>query len=89
MLSKGGELFQFEGDLFELKKKYINETMTEEKWKELMSDGNILLKKYRNMGDMIEYYCFQSFCTYVDFLDHKAMNKYDSKVREGLLGMPT
>lgn len=89
MLSKGGELFQFEADLFKLKQKYFNEKMTEEKWKELMTDGNTLLTKYRNMGDMIEYYTFNQFATYVDFLDRKEMNDYKTQpMRQGLLALP-
>lgn len=89
MLSKGGELFQFEADLFKLKQKYFNEKMTEEKWKELMTDGNTLLTKYRNMGDMIEYYTFNQFATYVDFLDRKEMNDYHTQpMRQGLLALP-
>lgn len=80
----------FEGDLFKLKQKYIDQDFkdNDEKWHELMKDGHELLKKYTSMNETIEYYTWQQFCTFVDFLDKKAMNKFDcTKVRNGLLEM--
>ena len=77
----------FEGDLFKLKQKYINQDMTDELWRKLMIEGEELLKKYDLGNEMLDYYCFQSFATFVDFLDHKKGNKYEFKVRQGLLEM--
>lgn len=79
MLSKGTELFEFEGELFKLKKRFINEEFNEECWHKLMHEGDQLLKKYRGKED-IEDYCFLSFAAFIDFLD-KRENK-----RKGLKG---
>lgn len=75
MLDKGSELFTFEGDLFKLKQKYIDKKFNDETWHELMDEGDKLLKKYR-MGEEIEYYCFQMFAAFIDFMDHKQRGEY-------------
>ena len=82
MLSKGSELFAYEGDLFKLKQRWINEDMNEEKWRELMTDGHKLLKKYDFENPMLEYYCFQEFATFVDFLGKKVDGEFSKSKSE-------
>lgn len=89
MLSKGTELFMFEGDLFKLKQKWIDRDMTDELWRELMEEGNALLHKYNFHDDKIDYYCFQEFATFVDYLDRKTEGVFYYEVRKGLLEMRT
>lgn len=87
MLSKGTELFLYEGDLFKLKQKWISQEMTDEMWPQLMTEGHELLKKYDFNNEMLDYYCFQEFATFVDFLDKKNEGKFGYGVRKGLLEM--
>lgn len=87
MLSKGTELFMYEGDLFKLKQKWINQEMNDTKWRELMDEGHLLLKKFDFENEMLEYYCFQEFATFVDFLSKKCEGKFEYEVRKGLLAV--
>jgi len=89
MLSKGTELFMYEGDLFKLKQSWINREMNDDSWKQLMVEGNALLHKYNFANEMLDYYCFQEFSTFVDFLDRKTEGKYGYDVRKGLLELQT
>lgn len=68
MLSKGTELFQFEGTFFKLKQKYINREMTDEDWKELLVDANVLLMPYVKLGGVEECYVWESFKGFCEFL---------------------
>lgn len=88
MLSKGSELFLFEGDLFKLKQKYIDQEFNEKTWTELMKDGEELLRKYLTNDEKIDYYCFQEFATFVDYIDARCNGKFENKVRRGLLELP-
>jgi len=60
MLSKGTELFMFEGELFKIKQRWINQEMNEDKWKEMLAnatsetyyscDVEVNGQKYKNVG---------------------------------------
>lgn len=71
MLSKGTELFVFEGQFFKLKQKYVNRSMTDDDWKELLIDADKLLKPYAAMGGTIELYTFEMFKGFGEFLGKK------------------
>lgn len=76
MLSKGSELFMFEGDLFSLKKKYINRELTPDDWSELFNEFDALIGKY-NFNDMYYFYTMAQVVAFIDFLEAKQENQFD------------
>lgn len=70
MLSKGSELFMFEGDLFALKKKYINAELGADDWKNLFKECDDLLSKY-NANDKYFYYMWLQIDSFLKFLEVK------------------
>lgn len=76
MLSKGTELFMWEGEFFKLKQKWINRDMDEEKWLELFDDMNKLLKRYSGIKEEITYYCLRQQIAFIEFMNCKAKGEY-------------
>lgn len=75
MLSKGSELFMFEGDLFALKKKYINMELEPSDWKQLFQECDNLLSKY-NVNDKYFYYMWLQIDSFLKFLEVKQEGNY-------------
>lgn len=76
MLSKGTELFMFEGEFYKLKQKWINQDMDEEKWTDLFNDMDKLLKRYSNVNVATTYYCLRSQIAFIEFLHCKSKGEY-------------
>ena len=75
MLSKGTEMFLFEGDLFALKKKYINADMSPERWSDLFKECDELLNRY-NANDKYFYYMWLQIDSFLKFLEVKQEGNY-------------
>lgn len=76
MLSKGTELFMFEGEFFKLKQKWINQEMNVDKWTELFDECSNLLKRYSNINVATTSYCLISQTAFIEFLHCKSKGEY-------------
>lgn len=75
MLSKGTEMFMFEGDLFALKKKYVNMDLDESNWAQLFNECDDLLARY-NVNDKYFYYMWLQIDSFLKFLEAKMEGNY-------------